>query len=198
MPPRRQQVFNNRQDTVFPFAPSIPPPTPTAAQMQRVDRRVQDDIKAKAREVEFAGSDTSFVQYGQLDPVVLGADSTASLWAFTVPAGRVLIIDRIQIGLSEPLLYSNGQFGWRLTLSDGVIVFHSSQGTIAPRPDVIPLPLGGVEPDSMISPVYAQAEMIVELQLVEVNPSAPGSIFQEYLAAWGFGFGTMRKTAGGL
>ena len=195
----RYKQHGRRSDTLFPFGPSIPPPRPSPDAAERIDQVVLDRQKADARALQFAGEDTTFAQFGVLNPVRFDPDlTTASVLQFTVPAGRVLAIDRVQFSLSEPMCYASGQFTWRVTVNGGQIPFHGSQGLTSARPDVLAIPYGGIEPDSWLSPLYVQANAVVAVDLVEIDLPIVGSPFEEFLVAWCWVYGILKKTTGGF
>ena len=189
--------FNRRSDSLFPFGKSVPVPVPTVDEAQRIDKVVLDSKKADGRSAQFAGEDTTFARFAVLNPVRFDPGlTTAAVLQFTVPPGRVLVVERVQIGLSEPMLYTNGQFGWRLTVNRGQLPFHDSQGLTSGRTDVLGIPFGGIEPDSWISPLYVQANATVAVDLSEIQMPDPPNSFNEYLVAWCWLYGTLKKTTG--
>ncbi len=191
--------FNRRSDSLFPFGKSVPVPVPSVSEAQRIDKVVLDSKKADGRSAQFAGEDTTLARFAVLNPVRFDPDLTSvPVLQFTVPPGRVLVVERVQIGLSEPMLYTNGQFGWKLTVNRGQLPYHDSQGLTSGRTDVLGIPFGGIEPDSWISPLYVQTNSTVAVELVEIVLPAAGSHFAEYLVAWCWLYGTLKKTTGVL
>lgn len=196
MPPTRYQVFNQRKDAVFPFAPAIPVPTERLRQTQAVDRKVIEQEQTRAREVEHKGLDTTWLQYARV-PLVrfVNTNSPLAVLAFQVPAGRVLVLKRVQWWVSEPFVYVSGQFGWRITIDGSHAPFMASTGGY--EPGYLYVPLYAFAGDPLPEPLYIQENSVLGIEIKDVLP-LPRFAFDDYLAASFYAFGELRKPVGGV
>jgi len=198
LPPNRYAFFSQRQETVFPFAIPIAPPAQTVEQKQAIDFSVEVDKQSRARSVEFAARDTSFARYGVLSPIRFdGPRGTVEVLNFTVPGSQVLIVQDVDIYISEPACLANRQFGWRLVSDQGQVLNHTRQANAANnRTDILFGGFGSIEQRPGIAPVYFQAGERMALELIEIS-TVGGTTFDENVSFSAWVYGELRKTAGG-
>lgn len=193
---RRYQKFAARQDIVPDWGPSIAPPTVPARVTQLID---QDEItrkQARARLAEHEGLDTSFVFHRKLIPLRFGGAGgvIAPILNFRVPAGRVLVINRVEYWLSEPMCYGSGQFVWQMSISSAQIPFHQGSRSVLGATS-LSIPLDGLGGDSIISPVYVQANELVTIDVIETTATL--LFFNEWLTGQATLWGRLMKPTGG-
>lgn len=195
----RYNPYTHERQPLFQWPASTPSPAIPVRGQQAIDQETQVRRHAKAREVENLALDTSIAEFSILDPVRFPALLTeVSLLTFQIPAGRVMVADRIDIKFSEPFCYLNSQFGWRLVVNAGQIPFHRSQGQATGRNDVLFMPFNGNADAAKISPVYVQEESTASIQLIELSNTNPPDPFDESLAAAVWLYATFYKPVGGM
>jgi hypothetical protein len=202
VPPRRYQEFEQNRAPVWSFPPAEPVPAPTPEQIRIAEDKQRLEALVKARRVEHVGADNSFVKYGVLNPIGFPAvGRPARVVTFTVPSGRILLVDRVEWWCSEPYLYGNGQFAWRMSIDGRQIPYWSSQYTDvygAPavrRTDYFQIPFApllGNEP--RFKPVAVQRGETLVVELIEALPGPTGFHGQAWAAA--YVYGELRKPAG--
>ena len=194
---RRYQRFNNQHELTIGQGPSIPPPVLAQTVVQDIDQEEVIRKHAKARLAVHEGIDTSFVLWeGGRTPLRFpaGANPSVAILSYTVPPGRVLVIDQVDYWLSEPFCYGSGQFVWQLNISRAQLPFHKGSVAVNGR-DSLWVPLDNISGDSKIHPVYVQSSELVEVVIFETSLV---SAFNEYLTAQAGISGKLVKPTGGI
>jgi len=187
---------------MFPHGPPVVVPVPDKSAVAHVAETEKIKQGVKANLAEFAGNDSSLIQYGVLNPITFpGLGIAQTVITFVVPPGRVLVVDRVEWWCSEPYLYGNGQFGWRLAVEGKQIPFWASQfvdlyGAPANRRnDYFQIPLApGLGSEPRFSPVYLQSNEELVVELIEALPGATSFTGQAWASA--YVYGTLRKPKG--
>lgn len=191
----RTSPYSQSRRQVFAFGGPVVVSVPDKSAVAHVAEAEKIRSGVKADLTEFAGTDSSFVLYGQPALLRFPAIGVPLVVAtFTVPPGRTLELDRIDWWCSEPFLYGNQQFGWRPAINGNQIPFWSSQ-TPAARADYMQLPLSptvGNEP--RFSPVFLYAESVLTVEVVELFLGATAFNANVWVAA--YLYGTLRKPGG--
>lgn len=189
--------FSTSRAPQFPMPVAEPAPAVMPAQAQAIDNRVLESERANARMFQHAGTDTAFVQFGALSPVRFPAfGSPVAIVTFQVPEGRVLVVERVEFALSEPIAYSFNQFGWRPVVNGASIPFYNQTGVIGP-PATFAYPLWSVGDSYRLKPFAVQSQETLEIQLIE-DQVAGFTTFAEYMAAVCWVYGELKKPVGGV
>jgi hypothetical protein len=196
MSDNRQSQFSQSREPRFAQGESVQSLRVPSSVSRSTDQQTRADQQARARAAEFAGNDSSFVQFGQLVPVVFpGIGIPVAILSFVVPAGRVLIIKSVRFWLSEPFAYINDQFGWRLTVNNGQMPFHSSFNTLDVHTFKPPMP--GADSETPMFPINVQQNATVNVEFDEIRTIPVGPTpFESYLAASCWLFGELLKPGG--
>jgi hypothetical protein len=204
MSDKRTSPFSQSRRPVFPFGRPVVVPVPDKSAVAHVAESAKITEGVKADLAEFAGNDSSLIQYGVLNPIAFpGLGIPQNVITFVVPPGRVLVVDRVEWWCSEPYLYGNGQFGWRLAVDGNQIPFWASQfvDRFAPpvvrRTDYFQIALApGLGSEPRFSPLYLQSNQELVVELIELDPGATSFTGQAWASA--YVYGTLRKPKGVL
>lgn len=198
----RYTRYSLSRENVFPFGPDVVVPISDRLESDRAAKAIKIAESVKTDLTEFAGNDSSLIQYGVLNPITFpGLGIPRSVITFTVPPGRVLVVDRVEWWCSEPYLYGNGQFGWRMAVDGNQIPFWASQFTDAygipanRRNDYFQIPLApGLGSEPRFSPIYLQSNQELVVELIEALPGGTSFVGTAWASA--YVYGTLRKPKG--
>ncbi len=193
MADRRNSVFSKRRGPMFPTGPSIAPPVVNPDVVKRIAEEEQVREGVRDLRVEDIGRDQSYYRAEQslLRFPIVGVPM--NICTYTVPPGRALEVTRIELVLSEPFLYGNRQFGWRLAINSEQIPNHTTINMSADTYLFAPLSqtMGGT---TQIFPVVIPTNAIMSVQIAElVVPFAFAGVWVEQVWATATVTGRLRR-----
>lgn len=166
----------------------IPPPVASSDDMERVNRRVTEELQVRARIAERRGVTKPVDLSGSVDDLWTNAQNQpVDVVSFTAPPGSVFEVTGAAIVFSEPIFNSGRFLGWRFAVNGARVPYVGEQGQ-----DWVAGSYG-----TLTDPVQMRSVTVVQGSTFSIQAAVLSAFFEEFVVVTGRLMGRLLDVGGG-